>query len=294
MNAILICPSSRPAVEHLSLFAPLAAVPLLGESLVECWLTHLAMNGAQEVQILASDRPQQISARVGNGARWGVRAEVIPEPREPTLAQAQIKYAREITSGTHEIVVLDHFPGSAQSLFTSYADLFAGVLDWLPKAQTPNRIGVRQWQPGIWVGPHTRIAPEAKLFAPCWIGQSVFIGAGAIIGPMAVIEDRSFIEPKAQVISSMVGPDTFVGQLAVLQGALALGDRLIDWKSNDCRRVAEAFILSPLRRIATSSHTGDLLGRVTQMYSRNKEELHAFWKHFLFDKEGKAPTHEKF
>jgi NDP-sugar pyrophosphorylase family protein len=292
MNAILICPSSRPAVEHLSTYAPLAAIPLMGQSLVEYWLTHLAMNGAIEVHVLANDRPEQIAAIVGNGARWGLKAEVIPESRELTLAQAQIKYAKEIASGSHEVVVLDHFPGTLQSLFTSYSDLFAGIFEWLPNVRTPDRVGLRELRPGIWVGLHAHISPEAQLHPPCWIGNNVYIGAGAMIGPMTVIEDRSFLEPKAQVNSSVIGPDTFVGQLAVLQEAFAFGSQLVNWKTNFFTQVTDAFLLSPLRRPMGAGGAG-LFDRLVQMYARNKDDLQTFWKHFLLDKEDKISTHDK-
>jgi NDP-sugar pyrophosphorylase family protein len=293
MNAILICPSSRSPVEQLSTYTPLAAIPFLGESLIEYWLTHLAMSGASEVRILAHDRPHQIAAIVGNGARWGLKAEVIPETRELTLAQAQIKYEQEIVSGSHEVAVVDHFPGSLQSLFTGYADLFAGILDWLPQARMPDRVGLKELRPGIWVGLHTKISPEAQLHAPCWIGQNVFIGAGAVVGPMTIIEDRSFIEPRAEVISSMIGPDTFVGQLAVIHDAFAWSNLLVNWKSNLFTQVTDAFLLCALRRPALAHPTDGLLDRLTQIYSRNKDELQTFWKHFLLDKEDKLSTHDK-
>jgi len=293
VNAVLICPSSRPSVEHLAAQAPLAAVPLLGRSLVEYWLTHLAIAGATEVRILAQDRPQQIVALVEGGARWGIKAEVIAEARELTPAQVQIKYATEIAEHHSEIVVLDHFPGSAQSLFTGYADLFAGIFECLPQALTPDRVGTHEWQPGIWVGSHTRISPDAKIFPPCWIGQNVFIGAGAVIGPMTVIEDRSFVEPKAEIISSFIGPDTFVGQHAAVRDAIAWGSLLIHWKSNLVAQVTDAFLLSSLRSASLSAHSTGLVRRLGDFYSRNKEDLQTFWKHFLLDKEDKLSTHDK-
>ncbi len=293
MNAVLICPSVRPAVEHLASHAPLAAVPLLGESLLEYWLTHLAMSGATEVRVLANDRPEQIVALVGDGARWGLKVEMIVESRELTAAQAEIKYGREMESNALEITVLDHFPGSVLSLFTSYSDLFAGMLEWLPKALTPDRVGVRQLSPGVWIGLHTKIAPDAKLFPPCWIGRNVYIGSGAVVGPMSIIEDRSFIEPKAEVIGSMVGPDTFVGQLAVIQEAIAWGSTLINWKSSAFTQVADAFLLSSLRRPTLAAHSAGFVRRLGDIYSRNKEDLQTFWKHFLLDKEDKLSTHDK-
>lgn len=293
MNVILICPSQRPAVEHLSTFTPLAALPLLGQSLVEYWLTHLAMAGAREVRVLAHDRPEQIAAIVGDGARWGLQAEVIVETRELTVAQALIKYEKEVVSGSHEVIVLDHFPGSTQSLFTSYTDLFAGIVEWIPKAQTPDRVGLHELRPGIWVGLHTRIAPDAKIHPPCWIGQNVYIGAGAVIGPMAIVEDRSFVEPKAEIVGSMIGPDTFVGQFAVIQEAFAWGNQLVNWKSSLFTRVTDAFLLCALRRPSIAQPADGILGRLTQIYSRNKDELQTFWKHFLLDKEDKLSGHDK-
>src|SRR5262245_29662808 len=170
MSAILVCPSPGPAVERLASFAPLAAIPFLGESLVEYWLTHLAVSGFRQVRILAHDRPNYIAAIAGDGARWGHEIEVIEESRDLTAAQAQIKYAisrKSAKTGSDEIIVLDHFPGATQPLFTCYSDLFNGLLDWLPLALTPDRVGVRELRPGIKVGWHTRISSGAQLHAPC-------------------------------------------------------------------------------------------------------------------------------
>src|SRR5262245_33525407 len=118
MKALLICPSSRPGIAPLTKFAPLAAIPLLGESLVEYWLTHLAASGIKEVRLLTDDRPELISELVGSGARWGLNVEVAPQTRELTSAQAQIKYVAA-PGEAQQIFLLDHFPGQTQSLFTS-------------------------------------------------------------------------------------------------------------------------------------------------------------------------------
>ena len=119
-KALLICPSDRPAVAELSRVAPLAAAPLLGQSLLEYWLTHLALSGIKEAHVLADDRPEQISKLVANGARWGLKVEVTAEVRELTAAQAQIKYPSEFSaSAPNNIAVLDHFPGEPNSpIFT--------------------------------------------------------------------------------------------------------------------------------------------------------------------------------
>ena len=64
MNAVLICPARREDVAALSEWAPLSNVPFLGKSVLEYWLDYLVEKGADTVQILAVDRPEQVrSAR---------------------------------------------------------------------------------------------------------------------------------------------------------------------------------------------------------------------------------------
>src|SRR5258706_3004295 len=91
MKALLICPAVRENVAALAETAPLANLPVFGRSLVEHWLEHLALLGAKEVCILATDRPEQVRTRVGDGARWGIPVEVFPEIRELTPAAARVK-----------------------------------------------------------------------------------------------------------------------------------------------------------------------------------------------------------
>lgn len=263
-KALLICPSAREAVAELSQATPLAVTPLLGQSLVEYWLSYLASAGVKEVRILAADRPEHVSKLVRDGARWGLKVEVTPESRELTAAQAQIKYASEFPATAQNfITVLDHFPGASQCpLFTSHANLFSALAQWMPKAKTVDRVGVREVQPGIWLGLHAQVSPEAQLRAPCWIGQHVYIGARAMVGPTAIIEDRSFIEAGAEIIRSAIGPDTFVGRLAALQKSFAWGSTLVNWETASVTRVPDAFLLCGLKRSTNAKSSEKFLRRL--------------------------------
>jgi hypothetical protein len=264
---LLICPSERPAVMELSRLAPLAAAPLLGKSLVEYWLTHLALAGIKEVHLLVNDRPEHISKLVGNGARWGLKVEITAEVRELTTAQAQIKYAQENpSSAPAQVAVLDHFPGEPDSpIFTSYANLFAGLARWLPRANTVDRVGFREVQPGIWLGRHAQVSSEAKLCAPCWIGRHAYVGAKCVIGPNAILEDRSFVEGGAEIESSVIGPDTFVGKLAALRQSFAWGNTLVSWKTESVTQVHDAFLLCALRRQPNTKTSEKFLGRLFEL-----------------------------
>lgn len=275
-KALLICPSDRPAVVELSRVAPLAAAPLLGQSLLEYWLTHLALSGITEVHILADDRVDDIKKVVGTGARWGLTVQVTAEVRELTAAQAQIKYAAEFPAAApNNISVLDHFPGEPNSpIFTSYANLFAGVMRWLPRANTLDRVGFREVKPGIWVGRNAHVSPEAQLTGPCWIGQHVFVGANCVVGPNAILEDRAFIEGGAEIVNSAIGADTFVGKLAALRQSFAWGSTLVNWKSGSVAQITDSFLMCGLKRQPNAKTSEKFLGRLMELlFTEPKPEV---------------------
>lgn len=251
MKAILICPGYRPAVAPLAESAPLAALPLLGESLLVYWLVHFAACGAREVTVLACDRPAAIRQLAGNGARWGLRVKVVAQMHELSVEEARAAHGGGDgwLPAPLDVVLADHLPGlPGQKLFESYSSWFAGTQAWLERAITPDRTGMREVSPGVRVGWRSEIPADAVLIAPCWIGEKVRIGAGVVIGPHAVIEDRAMIRRGAEVVRSVIGPETLVGDHTTVADSLALGDTLINWLDGSCLRVPDEFLLSSLRR----------------------------------------------
>src|SRR4051812_42783922 len=133
MKAILICPGHRPAVPHLLEAGPLAATPLLGETLLNYWLVHLASLGAKEVTILACDRPGAIRQLAGTGARWGLRVKVVGEMHELTPDEARAKHGGDgdWLPAPYDAVQADYLPGlKSHPLFESYASWFAAIQAW--------------------------------------------------------------------------------------------------------------------------------------------------------------------
>jgi hypothetical protein len=252
MKAVLICPSERPAPEAFATKSPFALLPILGRNLVHYWLSHLAAQGAKQVLILAADRPEAVRAYVGSGARWGLKVEVIPEVRELSPEEARQKYCQAAPEGwlsaPQDVVMLDHLPClSKRPLSENYSEWFQTLVAWIQYAQTPDRIGVREIQPGVWAGLRARISPLAELKAPCWIGEDVQIGDHAVVGPMAIIEDRSFVETGALISHSWVGPDTYTGEFTALMNSMAWGNTLVNWELGSATRVPDKFLLCSLR-----------------------------------------------
>lgn len=286
MRRMLICPSPRNGVAFLSHCFPLARVPLLGQSLLEYWLSRLASEGVGRVSLLAHDRPELVRELVGAGERWGLQAEIVVESRELTPAEALLKYAAQLEGvPPHQaITVLDHFPGAASlPVFESYQSWFASLCHWMPRALTADRVGVNESRPGIWMGCHAHVSPRAQLRPPCWIGQHVFIGAEAIVGSNTVIEDGSFIEPGAELVQSWIGPDTFVGQFARIRNSLAWANTLVNWQTGSTAQLADPFLLCALRQPRGSS---GWFKKISELYARNKGEGGLFWKHLLLHKQG--------
>jgi len=257
MKALLLCPGPSPAVAGLLAEAPLATVPLLGETLLAYWLVYLASLGAKEVIVVASDRPEHVRRSAGDGARWGIRVRVVAERSVLTPAEARERHggAGDWLPSPHDAVLTDHLPGLPEHrLGESYAAWFAAVQAWLDCAVTPDRVGVREVAPGIRVGWQSVVASGACLVAPCWIGEKVRIGADATIGPNAVVEDRAVVESRAIVTNSVVGPETFVGTMTEITDSFACGDLLINWRDDSCLRVPDEFLLSSLRRSPVDSN----------------------------------------
>src|SRR6185369_14251897 len=136
MKTLLICPSYRFALPQLVERGPLAIAPILGECVASHWIEHLAGLGATHVKIIAADRADQVRTTLGDGARWGVKLEVIGVSVEPTRSEAIARYQPDETgwlATPNDLVFMNHLPGcEGQPLFSSYATWFSALLAWMP------------------------------------------------------------------------------------------------------------------------------------------------------------------
>ena len=291
MRALLISPAERPSVSLLSTSAPLANIPLLGQTLLEYWLTHLALAGADSVLVVANDRPEQTSQLVGGGTRWGLKVKVIVEAVELTPKEACLRYGNEL-NGCSEIraEVLDHFPGLPnQPIFNGYAEFFAGLQSWMSHAMTPDRLGMHERWPGVWMGVNSRISAEATLQAPCWVGQHAMVGPGARLGPGTIVEDGAFVDAGAEISASWVASHTFVGRLARLMNSIAWGNRLLNWQTGSATLVPDPFVLSALWE-PRSTQRRNWLRRLNPLDSWQQPEPVVPWDELLLPKQ--ELTHE--
>ena len=266
MKAVIICPAHRAEVANLAQQSPLATVSICGKPFLFYWLEYLITKGASEIIVLASDRPEQVRAAVGDGARWGIRVEVAPECRELTVREARKKHRRASDTGwidePNDIVLADCLPGYREiNLFRSYAEFFSAVEKVSPLDNQLHNIGWREIAPGVWTGLRSHISEKAVLNAPCWIADHSIIGNGAVIGPNARIESHVVVDAVAHITNSYIGEATYVGRYTALSDVVATGDTISNWKHNFEAKIADKFLLSPLNW-RTERLIGRLIGRL--------------------------------
>jgi hypothetical protein len=265
MKALLICPHERPGVALLAEKEPLAVLPVCGGRLIEYWLEHLATLGARSVIVLASDRPEEVRAIVRDGRKWGLQAEVIPETHELSREEARAKYQSNLHGwlpAPTDALIVDRLPNQTACAFDSYESWFNAIQQFSRQPLSPTRIGLRELQPGIWVGLRPRISANAALRAPCWLGDDVHVGANAVVGPNAVIENRSLIETGAEIADSIVAAETFVGAFTELRDSVATGNLLINWRSGSHVNVPDPFLLGELAARPFNFSATAFLGRM--------------------------------
>jgi hypothetical protein len=251
-RVILICPDQRPALEALTGGVPLALAVYLGKPLIEHCLDGLARSGVTDVLLLASDRPSEVRAYVGDGSVWGLQIRISPESSELSSEEASARHASFLPDAVMTLDCLPQAPGvsvlkDAESWHRSRAEL-------LPLLAV-NQIGAREISPGIWQGLKSRVNSSAVLRAPCWIGPNTMIGAQAVVGPHAFIESDSVIDAHATVENSSVAPRTYLGSMTHLGDSVAAGPVLVNWKNGCLTRLTDAFLLSRLDppRVSLSS-----------------------------------------
>ena len=68
--------------------------------------------------------------------------------------------------------------------------------------------------------PDARVEAGAELQAPCFVDAGAQIKSGAVVGPYAVIGRGVIVEEEAHVTSSIIWPNSRVGQHALVDGAI--------------------------------------------------------------------------
>ena len=229
MKVILHCPTDAPGVPALSRRTPLVLAPFLGSTVLSLALTGLAGEGVKQVRLQAGQKTSEILRIIGKGELWGLKISGGPVD-DPEFSGAR----------TVSLDSLPQWPDIA--LWTNYSTWFQAQLTLMERLARV-RVGMREQRAGVFVGLRTRIAADAQVVGPAWIGDNVYIGGGAIIGPDVIIEDDSYLDDGTEVVGSVVGPGTYAGSFTELKSSFAWGRQLLNLESGSITEVQDRFLL---------------------------------------------------
>ncbi|WP_395741428.1 sugar transferase [Prosthecobacter sp.] len=248
MDVFIICPDYRKSAGFARRIRPLALLPVLGRTLLDLWLEHLAAAGVTHATILAADRPHEVRAAVDQGGRWGLTVTVLSVKREPSIEETRLRFTGRDTSGrVPNIITLDTLPDMPhRPLWESSAALFDIMLDTLRGTPPESHLTMREIAPEVHVSTRAQVASTAMIEGPVWIGPQVIIGEHAQIRAGTIIEDAAYIDRHAIVSESWVGPSTYVGALTNVQTSFAWGGGIENWKKAAFLEVTDDFLLTNL------------------------------------------------
>jgi mannose-1-phosphate guanylyltransferase/phosphomannomutase len=92
------------------------------------------------------------------------------------------------------------------------SDLLNGVLNL---GELGQRVGS-----GIWAAGQVKIAPNAQLFGPIYLGEEVQVKGGVVIQGPAVISDYTILDDQARVDRSIVMRNSYIGERAEIHGGV--------------------------------------------------------------------------
>ena len=152
---------------------------------------------------------------------------------------------------------LDSFPAyqAAQAALLKPDDTPQGNNPTLPLALRNRYIEAHEIQPGIWIGPRSKVHPTAQLTPPVLIGAGCRIGRDVEIGPNVVIGAGTVLASGATVRNSTILAGTYVGQMVLVDNRIVHRALLIDAGTGECVEVPDQFLLAH----ANPAAAGELL-----------------------------------
>lgn len=283
MDVFIICPDYRKYAGFARRIRPLALWPVLGRTLLDLWLEHLAAAGITHATILAADRPHEIRHAVDQGGRWGLSITVMSVKREPSIEETRLRFTgKDSTGRVPNIITLDTLPAMPHKpLWESSAALFDIMLSNLRGTPPESHLTMREIAPEVHVSTRAKISATAKIEGPVWIGPQVIVGEHAQILAGTVIEEAAYIDRHAIISESWVGPSTYVGALTHVQNSFAWGGGIENWRKAVFLEVTDDFLLTNLNHKPFGGVRSGWLSRLSALLlmvlTSPLALLYAFW-----------------
>jgi len=171
--------------------------------------------------------------------------------------------ANDIASPTlcGEDEVRIEFTEARLSLLDSLREFHRASLDLVAGHFTGLVIPGREVAPGVKVGRHSNLPANAIKETPLLIGARCRIADNAELCGGVVVSNDVVIDNRAVIRSSVIMPNTYVGELVEVTNAIVAGNRLIHVDTGTVATVADSFLLASIRRTEIGGLIRDLADR---------------------------------
>lgn len=216
------------------------------------WLDEAVRRGIPDIRILAVDRPHLIREWLETQNIWSREIEILSDPQAGEGSREEGR----------EVCFLGELPGmnrgtdvmDAKSLLFHWLDLHREAI----RRRSTSVVHLdHEVQPGVWLGPGVKAAPDAVLTAPCWVGSYARIGPGCRLGPDAFVGPGSFLDEDVEVVSSLVCADTYVGAHTSLEKMIAQGGLLLDLERANAVEITDRLMLGSIGAMDTRPTLGE-------------------------------------
>ncbi|MEM7234847.1 MAG: NDP-sugar synthase [Planctomycetota bacterium] len=127
-------------------------------------------------------------------------------------------------------------------------------------------VGGRQDGENVYVGRHSRCAPDAIQGKPVFIGSHCDVKPEAEIKNDVVLANNVVIDRRATLESTVVLPNSYIGELVELNNTIVSGQYLISVETQSVTTVTDSFLLADMMADPVGRSMGEFLSRVAAIF----------------------------
>ena len=191
-----------------------SSLPVCGKPIVEYQIEECLKSGVSEVLVLDRAYDPSLSARLGDGSRWGLKLTYVGE-------------GASVPSALREGDAVIRGNAVGRRRIDSLAAYFAANLEIL---RDPGGLTLPGYsnEDGVHEGMNVVIGPDAEISGPALLGDRLRIERGARISDGAVLGEGVVVSRGARVSGSVVLGGTYIGPGLEIAGKIVAGGRVID------------------------------------------------------------------
>jgi mannose-1-phosphate guanylyltransferase / phosphomannomutase len=183
------------------------------------------------------------------------------------LVRSEASIPKESSNGTAnprprgEGEIRSVFPGARLSLLDGLMAFHRANLDVLAGHFAGLIIPGREVAPGVRAGRQTSLPASAIKEMPILIGSRCRIADNAELGGEVAISNDVMIDRRATIRSSVVMPNTYIGELVDVSNAIVAGNRLIHVDTGTVSTVVDSLLLATIPSAEIGARVRDLADR---------------------------------